>query len=538
MKPSDLSIIDLLDFSPDRGLLGLDNRRVMIFDGNILMELRRMLVQIMGWKRCKPVIFQYGHLIGRLDAENLGRVYGWPDKVEWLRAGPIMQTQRGLAKAVFTDCSYDMEQNKLRFEGHWYNSYEVDSHKHLKLTGDETVCYVLCGYLSGFASVCFDREVLVIERSCFPRQAPCTFEGRFLPDWGDEEGSDIMENARQYDLRSKYEHLDKELAKSHREIMVPENDTLPFKQIVREHPEWLPGQSTGMSKVLEMVNRVAKTNANILLTGGTGVGKEVVANYIHAISPRASASFLAINCTTLPETLLESELFGHVKGSFTGAQRDKKGLLIEAGEGTIFLDEIGDVPLSIQVKLLRALQEKKIRPVGGSTELPVKARLITSTNRDLKQMMAEGNFRSDLYYRLNVFPIHIPDLKDRREDILPIARYILGKTGSGSLGFSPQVAAALEAYDWPGNVRELENTIEYASIVAGKDKIRLEHLPAAITHNRAELDAQVAQAHWPSLHELEEQYILRVLEFCGGKKAQAAKLLGIGNNTLWRKLKK
>jgi transcriptional regulator with PAS, ATPase and Fis domain len=235
--------------------------------------------------------------------------------------------------------------------------------------------------------------------------------------------------------------------------------------------------------------------------------------------------------------LLESELFGHVKGSFTGALRDKKGLLIEAGEGTIFLDEIGDVPLSIQVKLLRALQERKIRPVGGGMELPVKARLITSTHRDLKKMMVEGTFRADLYYRLNVFPIYIPDLKDRREDILPLARYFLSKTASSSKGFSPQVTAALEAYDWPGNVRELENAIEYACILAGKDKIRLDHLPPPITQHFAQSPECAGSVDWPSLREMEKQYIQRVLKFCGGKKGHAAKLLGIGNNTLWRKLK-
>jgi transcriptional regulator with PAS, ATPase and Fis domain len=292
-----------------------------------------------------------------------------------------------------------------------------------------------------------------------------------------------------------------------------------------------------MARILEMARQVAATSANVLITGGTGVGKEVVAKYIHSLSPRVNSNFLAINCTALPMALLESELFGHVKGSFTGADRDKKGLLIEAATGTIFLDEIGDVPLSIQVKLLRALQEKMVRPVGGTSELPIEARVIASTNRDLEQMLKEGKFRADLYYRLNVFPIHIPPLQERRDDILPIARYFLSKYAPASLGFSPRVAYVLENYDWPGNVRELVNAIERAGILAGNQKIQLEHLPATLTACEEASVLHQAKDGWPSLGKLEKKYILSVLEHCEGKKMKAAKILGIGANTLWRKLK-
>lgn len=293
-----------------------------------------------------------------------------------------------------------------------------------------------------------------------------------------------------------------------------------------------------MSRVLEMAHQVAKTVANVLITGETGVGKEVIANFIHSVSPVSSSRFLPINCTALPLTLLESELFGHVKGSFTGADRNKRGLLIEAGHGTIFLDEIGDIALSIQAKLLRALQEKKVRPVGGNTELPIKARIIASTNRNLEEMMRGGKFRADLYYRLNVFPIHIPALCERRDDILPIARYFLSKFAPGSLGFSPRVAHILENYDWPGNVRELANAVERASILAGKQKIRFEHLPPAMTVGDKNCVFNQLTDKWPSLEDLEQKYILSVLDQCEGKKMKAAELLGIGANTLWRKLKK
>ena len=224
-----------------------------------------------------------------------------------------------------------------------------------------------------------------------------------------------MEASKDHDLKHKYAQLNKKMAAS-RSKKVPGDKNDQTEAIsVHNYTEMLPFRSKSMSRVLEMAHQVANTVANVLITGETGVGKEVIANFIHSVSPKSKSRFLPINCTALPLTLLESELFGHVKGSFTGADRNKRGLLIEGGNGTIFLDEIGDIALSIQVKLLRALQEKKVRPVGGNMELPIKARIIASTNKNLEEMMREGKFRADLYYRLNVFPIHIPALRERRE---------------------------------------------------------------------------------------------------------------------------
>jgi two-component system response regulator HydG len=536
MKPSDLSIIDVLDFKPDRGLVELENRRVLIFDGNILMELRRMIVENIGWEECQPVIFHYGYEVGGLDAKSLGQMYQWETKEEWLKAGAAMMAQRGYCKTVLNHLSLNPDTGQLLFRGRWFNSYEVDSHKHLKLTDTGPVCFVLCGYLSGFASVCFDREVLVQEQDCFHRQH-CSFEGKFVEDWG-EQGVQFMEASKDYDLQNKYAMLNKKLSAG-RVKSVPQKDKDgSIADTPQKSPEWLPYRSKSMARVVEMAQQVAKTSANILITGVTGVGKEVVANYIHSLSLMSESNFIAINCTALPLALLESELFGHCKGAFTGADRDKKGLMIEAGSGTIFLDEIGDVPLSIQVKLLRALQERKVRPVGCNTEVAIKARVIASTNRDLEQMMKEGKFRADLYYRLNVFPINIPSLRDRRDDILPIARFFLSKYAPGSKGFSPRVAYVLENHDWPGNVRELGNAIERAGILAGNKKIRIEHLPPALTAGEEVSALQQVKEGWPSLGELEKKYILSVLDHCEGKKMKAAKILGIGSNTLWRKLKK
>ena len=535
MEAADFSIFDVLDFRPDSGLVNFGERRVLIFDGDILMELRRMIIESLGWPNAQPVVFSYGYQVGRRDAKTLAEIYKWKDKETFLTAGLSMQTQRGYCKSIMNHFSHDPDKEQLDFRGRWYNSFEVDSHKHLSLTDTGPVCFVLSGYLSGYASICFGRKVLVQEVGCFSRQH-CSFEGKFVEEWG-EQGLIFMKTSQNFDIRKTYEHLDKELiARRSKKIITKGNHIEQGNPDSRE-PEWLPYRSKIMSEILALSRRVAVTNANVLITGGTGVGKEVIAKYIHCMSPRVNSNFMAINCTALPEALLESELFGHLKGSFTSADHDKKGLLFEVGSGTILLDEIGDVPLSIQVKLLRALQDKKVRPVGGASEIKINARLITSTNRNLEQMMKDGKFRADLYYRLNVFPIHIPDLHERKDDILPIARYFLSKYAPACLGFSPVVAQHLENYDWPGNVRELANAIEHAAILADNQKIQIEHLPAALQALGKASILDEAKKEWVPLKNLEKKYILSVMKHCGGKKMEAAKILGIAGNTLWRKLK-
>ncbi|MDE2039771.1 MAG: sigma-54-dependent Fis family transcriptional regulator [Elusimicrobia bacterium] len=291
--------------------------------------------------------------------------------------------------------------------------------------------------------------------------------------------------------------------------------------------------SPQMHRVLELVKKVAVTEATVLVCGESGTGKELVARAIHENSPRRSGSFVAINCGALPEGLLESELFGHVKGSFTGADRNKRGLFEEASGGTLFLDEISETSLALQVKLLRALQEGEVRRVGDNHPIKVSGRLVAATNKDLAQRVKEGKFREDLYYRLKVFPIEIPPLRQRREDILPLAEHFLRKakkkTGGSAVRLAPEAASALAAYSWPGNVRELEHAIERALIMASGPAVSLPDLPA-------ELQGPSGVAA-ETLEELERKHILAVFEACGGNATEAARRLGVGRNTLWRKLK-
>lgn len=299
--------------------------------------------------------------------------------------------------------------------------------------------------------------------------------------------------------------------------------------------------SPAMQKVLDLVKKVAATEATVLIQGESGTGKEIIARAIHENSSRRSGAFVAINCGALPEGLLESELFGHIKGSFTGAERNKRGLFEEASGGTLFLDEISETTQALQVKLLRALQEGEIRRVGDNHPIKVTGRLVAATNKDLNKLVSEAKFRDDLYYRLKVFPIHIPPLRERPEDILPLAEHFLRKArkkmGGKAARFSPSAAEALKAYLWPGNVRELEHAVERAVIMAQGNAVAAvaaADLPPEILPGTAAAPARNSKE---SLEALEKRHILAVLDSCGQNHAEAAKHLGIGRNTLWRKLK-
>ncbi|MEZ5305849.1 MAG: sigma-54 dependent transcriptional regulator [Pyrinomonadaceae bacterium] len=302
------------------------------------------------------------------------------------------------------------------------------------------------------------------------------------------------------------------------------------------------GKSEAIQSVFRLVEKVAGASASILIQGESGTGKELVARAIHTHSPNNTEPFLAVNCGAIPAELLESELFGHVKGAFTNAHRDHKGLFIEAGSGTLLLDEIGEMPLALQVKLLRVLQEQEVRPVGGTTSHPVSARILAATNRNLEKEVAEGRFREDLYYRLNVVEINIPPLRNRREDIPLLIRHFIAKSGDSQSApgktISDSALSALTAYRWPGNVRELENAIERASILS-EDSIGIEHLPNRIrTEAGSSYASRDSDSFLPTLEETERRYILEILASAENDKAKAANILGIDLSTLYRKLKK
>ncbi|MBL9007192.1 MAG: sigma-54-dependent Fis family transcriptional regulator [Myxococcales bacterium] len=309
-------------------------------------------------------------------------------------------------------------------------------------------------------------------------------------------------------------------------------------------PEHVLGDSQEMKQVFDLVSRVADADVSVLILGESGTGKELIARSLHQRSQRKDGPFVAINCSALPEALLESELFGHARGAFTDARSARRGLFQQAHEGTIFLDEIGDLPLSLQPRLLRALQERKVRPVGSDVEIDVDVRVLAATNQDLEKAVESKSFRGDLFYRLNVVQLRLPPLRTRGNDVLLLAQHFLQQTanriGKRVESLNPKAAERLLAYSWPGNVRELQNCIERAVALAAFNQIGVDDLPDRIR------DYRPSQILVPSDHpselvtmdEIERRYILRVLDVVAGNKSLAAQILGFDRRTLYRKLER
>ena len=300
------------------------------------------------------------------------------------------------------------------------------------------------------------------------------------------------------------------------------------------------GRSKRFLDVLKTAETVAPTDSTVLVTGESGTGKEVLAKYIHEVSGRSEGPFVSINCGALPESLLESELFGHTKGSFTGAHRDKQGLFVAAKGGTFFMDEVGEMSPATQVKLLRVLQEREVIPVGATEAVPVDVRIVAATNRDLEEEIRRGGFRSDLYYRLNVITVHLPPLRDRGEDVPVLASFFLerfaGGRGRETPRLSQEAVDALSSYDWPGNVRELENALERAAVLTADGEIQTSALPTRITERAPQPLVAATLPPNPTLEIVERAYIHWVLHSESGNKTRAAEVLGIDPSTLYRKL--
>jgi two-component system response regulator HydG len=302
------------------------------------------------------------------------------------------------------------------------------------------------------------------------------------------------------------------------------------------------GRSRSLREVLRMAETVAPTDSTVLISGESGTGKEVLARYIHALSGRAAGPFVSINCGALPENLLESELFGHARGSFTGAVKDKQGLFVAARGGTFFMDEVGEMSPALQVKLLRALQEREVIPVGATEPVPIDVRIVAATNRDLEEEIRRGAFRSDLFYRLNVITLHLPPLRERADDIPLLAEHFLRRFAAErereSFRLAPEAVQALQSYDWPGNVRELENALERAAVLSAGEEIGLDALPERLTTPRAAPLVADRPPPNPTLETIERAYIHWVLEAEGGNRGRTAEVLGIDPSTLYRKLQR
>ncbi|MBD3871135.1 MAG: sigma 54-interacting transcriptional regulator, partial [Acidobacteria bacterium] len=407
---------------------------------------------------------------------------------------------------------------------------------------DSAVCWTICGLMSGYVSHTTSREIYVLEDRCLGEgHAACHLLGRTREDWGDEHAEELMF----FDSGRLKECLDVSLSAVTETLKAAEDKLRAHRHLVVrvardvDEPLGIVAKSQKMQHVVDLARRVAKVDATVLITGESGVGKERIARLVHDESTRAAGPFVAVNCGAIVETLLESELFGHKRGAFTGAASDRPGLFEAANHGTLLLDEISEISTGMQVKLLRVLQEREIRRVVENKSRPVYVRVLATTNRDLSSEVEDGDFRQDLYYRLKVVELDVPPLRDRSEDILPLARVLLAdaalRMGRKIAGLVPRVADQLLRYDWPGNVRELENAMERAVALARGRRVDLDDLPEEV--REAFPKPVVNGGAVQSLKEIEKEYILAVLKLNDGNQTRTAAQLRIGSATLYRKLK-
>jgi two-component system, NtrC family, response regulator HydG len=330
------------------------------------------------------------------------------------------------------------------------------------------------------------------------------------------------------------------------EIVRQQEEILALKRTLRLNEDYqgIVGKSAPMQRLFELIDNVAQTQAPVMIRGESGTGKELVARAVHERGQRRKRPFVKVNCAALNENLLESELFGHAKGAYTGAERARIGRFEAAHGGTIFLDEIGDIPPQTQVKLLRVLEEKEIERVGENRPIRVDVRVITATNRDLERLITEGRFREDLYFRINVFPLTVPALRERREDVPVIVQHFLrlnnAKTGKRILGLTPEAMEKLAAYDWPGNVRELRNAIEYAFVLCHSGAISSQHLPPKVVYDNVCAPPNLLPTAPPPSKRIDGQreVLINALRDSGGNQSAAARILGVSRVTVWKRMKK
>jgi DNA-binding NtrC family response regulator len=539
-------LAELLDFRPDQGIIRLHEQRVVLLSAAAMGLLRKELIDTLGADTARRLLLRFGFADGYHDAVSLRDRSRWKDPREGLRAGPLLHTLEGIVRAEIVRLEYDAATGHFEEDMLWHDSYEAEQHVHHYGEGAETVCWSLVGYTSGYVSACLGMEVYFRETTCTGQGARrCAVIGKDATSWGDEvaqlrsdfQGATLGQEIEK--LREVVGRRAKELDRREQMLERRERELNLLRDRVQRHAaaKSFVAVSRAMQDVLELAARVAPLDTTVLVEGESGTGKEFVVRMIHDQSPRAAAPFVSINCAALTETLLESELFGHVRGAFTGAVRDKAGLFEVAGSGTIFLDEIGEVAPTIQAKLLRALQEREIRRVGGERNIKIHARVVAATNRDLRAAVDTGTFREDLYFRLGAFVISIPPLRERREDIPPLVHAFVTRAAEQMnkdvRTVTAEAMTALMNYEWPGNVRELEHAIERGAILAHGTTIRVKELPPEITQKTRR------RGHQDTLDVREQERVLieRALDRFSGNRKQAAAALNISTVTLWRKMK-
>lgn len=539
VRAEDLSHRELLELDPEGGLIRFAGQRALLLDAVAMGILRKYLVENFGLTAARAVLSQFGFAHGWRMAEALEHEFSWASNKDWRVAGSRIHSLGGL---FLIESGSD---DALAKEGSVLTaSYEAEQHLLLLGRSDACVCWTICGLLSGYLSRTAGKEMYVFEDRCLGKgDSACHIRGRTREEWGDERADELtfFDQARLREcldvslcrVTDTLKDVEDRLRKRHRALrkIVPDI----------EEPLGIIAKSKEMLRVIDVARRVAGVDSTVIITGESGSGKERIARLIHDRSPRAAGPFIAVNCGAVTETLLESELFGHARGAFTGATSARPGLFEAARGGTLLLDEIGEISTGMQVKLLRALQEREVRRVGENESRPIDVRLIAATNCDLAEAVKVGIFREDFYYRLKVVEVHLPPLRERRADILPLARVLLGEAAlrmkRNIVELAPSAADQLLRYPWPGNVRELGNAMERAVALAQGERVGFDDLPEEVRLPTAKPVISLEEGGVRKLAKIEEEYILAALELNGGNQTRTAEQLGIGSATMYRKLK-
>ncbi|HJX64806.1 MAG TPA: sigma-54-dependent Fis family transcriptional regulator [Polyangia bacterium] len=538
MRVDDLDHKELLELDAEGGVIRFAGQRAILLDAVAMGLLRKYLVENFGLNAARTVLTQFGFAHGWRMAEAMQAEFKWTNEEDWSLAGTRIHALEGLfgvepeskgplsKEGVMLVASYEAEQHLLHFG-----------------RADAPMCWTICGLTSGYLSRIAGKEIFVLEDRCMGKgDAACHLFGRTREEWGDERAEELRffkPNRLKDCLDVSLQRVTETLKAAERKL---HDHRLALVRVARdvEEPLGTIAQSPAMRQLVDLTRRVAKVDSTVLITGESGSGKERIARLVHEESTRAAGPFIAVNCGAITETLLESELFGHARGAFTGATSDRPGLFEAANSGTLLLDEVGEVSPGMQVKLLRALQEREVRRVGENKSRRVDVRVVAATNRDLAHGVAGGTFRQDLYYRLKVVELHVPPLRERRDDVLPLARVLLGESALRMRrkisSLAPAAADQLLRYEWPGNVRELENAMERAVALARGSRVELEDLPEEIRQAFAKPVASEGTVR--PLDEVEKDYILAALKLNDGNQTHTAEQLQIGSATLYRKLRR
>lgn len=535
--PSDADLRRLVHFSTEDGRIWLSDQRMVLVHAAALQALRGELLDSLGPTHTRRLLLRAGYASGERDARLARQVRPTASLFDAFSVGPQLHMLEGAVRVMPQKLDYDEAADHFHGIFQWDHSWEAEVHQRIAGPQSEPVCWMLLGYASGYTSTFFRRPALFKEVQCTATgDAHCLIEGRFVHEWPDGE-----QLARDYDPDSMLERIDElqSQVEALRTQLQPADDQGP-----------LLGRSRAFGDTVELLRKAAPTQVTVLLTGETGVGKERFARALHAMGPRADKPFVAVNCAALPADLIESELFGAEKGAYTGATATRVGRFERAHGGTLLLDELGELPLPAQAKLLRVLQQGEVERLGGTQPRKVDVRVVAATNVDLEKAVEEGRFRRDLLYRLNVYPIRIPPLRERIDDIEPLAHHLLQRYaalhGKCVAGFTDLAMTAMRQHAWPGNVRELENLVERGVILAPHEALvdaamlfPSSAMPSALTVNAAgglesaSCSAQSAslydtiQASGLTLEALEDTLIREAVSRAGGNLAAAARALGI-----------